>query len=743
MTSQLGNTHHNLLTRITLAAIALLACGSLLTPSAHGAELGEQAHSLKKVPADASFYSASMRLREQWHIFRDSKAYAKLMQIPLVQIGKMQATFQWEQSEEPTIAKLREYVQSQAGQDAVAVLKEMFAEEVFVYGGNDIADVFGVFMEVNSMRRAAPVEAALSGKEKDEVLTDRMFEVLEKNADKLKVPTMVFGFRIKDQERAKRELDEVHSLLRNLLDQAQPELAAHLEREQIGGHEFLSFRADGSMLPWEKIEEEADDLTDEQFEKIKNFVSKQKLVVALGVTDEFVVLSIGESTDQLEKMGKGDVLASVPAIKRLEKHAGERVVGIQYASKAFATEVGSTDRTMDDIIGAAEQALDKAEVSEERRQQILEDIRSFDLARFMPAPGNTSAVMFLTDRGYEGFQYNDQKRPMLDSSKPLSILSHVGGRPLLLFASRSKQNISDYESLVEWLKKTALHLEKIVEDKADEEDWAKYQDVREKALVLLERLDRANRDYLYTALADGQGAFILSADAKSKQWIKQMPESPKALPMLEVGFTAAVSDAEKLRQAVRVYIDVAVEAYELIKEHNPKEMPELKLPKADVSELSDGGKLYKFPLPKKWGVDPQVAVTAGLTDKQVAVSTMPKTTERLLAETPPDLDTSLKLDRPAAIVTHIEFARSIAAVRPWIDYGIDVATGKLKPRKEDDEEDDKPAEPNPIMLQMGFVVPQVHQLLDAASALKSATAIVYEEDDAWVTHSETHFEDLK
>jgi len=47
---------------------------------------------------------------------------------------------------------------------------------------------------------------------------DRVLEFLDKHSDKLKVPTMVVGFRIKDQARAKRELDEVHSLIRNLLD---------------------------------------------------------------------------------------------------------------------------------------------------------------------------------------------------------------------------------------------------------------------------------------------------------------------------------------------------------------------------------------------------------------------------------------------------------------------------------------------------------------------------------------------
>jgi hypothetical protein len=212
--------------------------------------------------------------------------------------------------------------------------------------------------------------------------------------------------------------------------------------------------------------------------------------------------------------------------------------------------------------------------------------------------------------------------------------------------------------------------------------------------------------------------------------------------MVELALAASVSDAEHLREGVAAYMEIARDAYRLLKEIHPQEMPDLKMPKATVSDLSGGGKMYSYPLPAKWGVDPQVAVNAGLTDKFVAVSIMPKTTERLLNETTPDFDTSLRLDRPAAMVAHIEIAKLIDAVRPWIDYGVDVAMGKLKVKKDGDE-DEAPAEANPAMLQMGFIVPQIHQFLDVASVLRSATSMTYEEDGVWVTHSESHIQDLK
>jgi hypothetical protein len=732
--------------RMVMAALATAIFASAPLVSANAADLADQAHSLRKVPADAAFYSASLRLREQWHAFKSSKAYAKLMEIPLVQFAKMQVEFQWQQSEDPRLAKFRDYVQSPAGQDGVAVLKEMFSDEFFVYGGSDIAESLKLFMEFNSLRRTVRLEALAKGKNPEEVTINRALEILDKHSATFKLPTIVFGFRIKDQARAKRELDEVHSLIRNALDENEPDLAAHLQREQIAGHQFLTLRLDGSMLPWDQVREAAKSLDDDQFAKLKTFIMKHKLAVALGVADEFVLFSIGESTDQLEKLGQGPVMADAAPIKRLEKHTDQRLVAIQYASKAIVQGFGSPQQSLDDLAVVADEGLAKMKVSEEHRKQIADDIRSLNLSHYMPEPGNTSGVCFLTGRGYESYQYNDGHRPMMDSSKPLTILSHVGGSPMLLVASRSKQNIQDYEHAVAWLKKTAVHVEQITEEKSDPDEWAKYQELRKRIVALLERIDQANRADLYPALADGQGAFVLDVSAESKQWFDKMPESPKPLPMMEMAFVAGVSNAELLRQGVSAYIEVARDAYKLLKEINPHEMPELKLPKANVSDLIGGGKLYTYPLPKKWGVDPQVAVNAGLTDRFVAISTMPKTTERLLNEMAPNLDTSLKLDRPAAMVVHVEFARFIDALRPWIDYGVDVATGKLKLHKDENSDDaDRraTAEQSQKMMMLGAVVPQIQQFLDVASALRSATSVTYEEDGEWVTHSETHIEDLK
>jgi hypothetical protein len=337
---------------------------------------------------------------------------------------------------------------------------------------------------------------------------------------------------------------------------------------------------------------------------------------------------------------------------------------------------------------------------------------------------------------------------MADSSKPLTILDHVGGNPTLFVAARSKESPEDYEAMVSGLKRIAQRVEKIAESKAEPDDWAEYQEIREKALPLLRRLDRVTREHLIPALQDGQSGLVMDTSAESKRWFRQMPESPKPLPMLEFAIITGVSDAGELRTAWTEYYDIVRDAIELVREQHPDDVPDFTLPEPQERELEGGGTAYVFNFPEEWGVDSKIAPNAGLTDSVAAISVMPGTTERLLRKTELDVDTSLDLDRPAAVVSYSNFGEFIDVFRPWIDYGFDVAIGKLKVEDEEaeddgDADDEQPEPPSPLMLQAGFFIPQLQQLLDVASALRSFSMVSYDEDGVWVTHSETHFEDLK
>jgi hypothetical protein len=755
MTTLRSFNPYRVIRHFALATIALLSLIAM-RGGADAAELAEQAHSLRVVPADVAYYSSSLRLKEQLDAFLNSNAYARLMEIQLVQFAKGLIQTQWQQASLPAVQEFRDYVESDEGQEVIEVLKEMFADEIFVYGGNDLTDWLQLFAELNGIQQRVRLEASTSDEDFQQLLKKRMLRIFEERADGLDAPTIVAGFRINDADKARQQLDTVQGHLRQLLDDKQPELSANLQRDQIAGNEFLTLRLDGSMIPWDQVREEIDDADAEDFEKWRELISKKTIALALGVIENVVLISVGESTDHLENFGKGPFLADHEALKRLAKHSDERVISISYLSAEFAKNLSSPQKTLNDLANSLDQALVEAEIEEPLRKKLIEDIQSLDLAKYMPVPGETSSIAFITDRGYEAFRYQTGTQPLLDSSKPLEILDHIGGSPLMCVASRSNDTVEDYDRATAWLKKTAGHVEEIAKSKSKPEDWDTYLEYRDRVIALLNRLDAANRNLVYPALSKSEAAIVLDASAESKQWTTHAPESPTALPMLEFGIVMSVSDAEHLRKAVNEYVEVFRDGIALAREINPDSLPDFEIPEAEERNAEGGGKLYVYPLPDPWGIDEQLAPTAGLTESTAVLSTMPATAERLLQATPQKIDTSLDLTRPAAAVVHIKFADLLTKIRPWIDYGLAVGMGTLKNEEPeddgdendesgsaDDEEAEVPAQAAQVAFQVGIFMPQVYQLFDVLSAFRSVTMITYEEDGVWVTHSETNIQDLE
>lgn len=722
------------------AALAGMIFVSLLP--AYGEALVDQAHSLRSVPADACFYSASLRLQEQLDVFLESQAYARLLQVPIVQLAKMQITFQWQQSPEPTVAKFRTYYQSPEGQQTAALLKEMFSDEFFCYGGAELADVLEFFSELNGLNRMAQIEALASGQPPEEAQHRIMAIVLERS-EKLTIPEVVFGFRIKDQDQATRQLDQIRTAVVDLFNEVRPELSTHVQREQIAGHEFVTLRLDGTLLPWDEMRTEADEMDEETFNQWKELVSGKKLAVAVGVWDEFLLVFVGDTTEHLEKYGKGPLLADLPDFARLNRHAAERITSISYVSTALMSKVNSPRRSINDLAGLAEVGLHTVELNASRREQILADVRGLaeNLVKYLPEPAAMSMVSFLTERGGESYQYRGGTLGAYDSSQPLTILDHAGGNPLLLIASRSKQTVEEYDQTVSWLQRVGLDVEELAKQKTPPEEWTDYEKWRPRVVELLTRFNATTREHLFPALADGQLAIVIDAQAKSDRWIAQMPPAKEPLPMLEAGLVGSVTSAEHLRSGVADYFGIVQDTIALLHEAHPEEMPDVKLPPPQV-ESSGGATSYNYSCPAEWGLDPQIALSAGMTESTWAASLSPALTTRLIDETPLAIDSPLDVRRPAAMIAHIQLPKLLEAIRPWVDYGFAVSAAQLQAGDEADEEQAAAGEAA-AMMPAGFILPQVHQLLDVLAAVESYTSVTYREDDVWVTHSELHVVDLK
>src|SRR4051812_43746204 len=84
----------------------LLLVATCLPANARAADPVRETTSLKFVPASAAFYGSYLRNSEQWNILVKSKAYAKLMSMPSLQMGLAQLQAFWDDS--PEVAAFRE-----------------------------------------------------------------------------------------------------------------------------------------------------------------------------------------------------------------------------------------------------------------------------------------------------------------------------------------------------------------------------------------------------------------------------------------------------------------------------------------------------------------------------------------------------------------------------------------------------------------------------------------------------------
>ena len=75
------------------------------------------------------------------------------------------------------------------------------------------------------------------------------------------------------------------------------------------------------------------------------------LVVAVGLRGDYLLVSIGSSTDVLARLGQGKHLAERPELAPLQKFAGNRLTGVDYLSQAMSADrqqQGEHRRTVED-----------------------------------------------------------------------------------------------------------------------------------------------------------------------------------------------------------------------------------------------------------------------------------------------------------------------------------------------------------------------------------------------------------
>lgn len=670
------------------------------------------AASLQFAPADAASYATFLRLGEQWDAISKSKAWQKLIELPLAQDA-------WKKVNGPDSP-----LQNKEVQKWLSLAGELVSRECCMIAGESWTDFALILQEVQGTRLGQMFkQLGQLGVANDTAQLKSMLAALNENRDKLKAPDLLLGFRAANAKRAGELHKKIAEGLGDLVEIVGP-LKGRLKKQRIGGAEWTVVKLDGTMVPWNEIPWNAIEEQPGEYKALVKRLEALTLTLAIGVHDDFVIVSLGSATDMVDKLGKGKKLSELPEFKVLNDHAERKIDSISYTSKSSNARTQLSKNDIDDMVEGIDTLLENLDLTKEQRQTIKKDLLALakEWKAGLPEAGATLDFSFATEQGSESYGYDWTVYPGGIQAKPLSLLQHVGGNPILAVVGRSTTLAEDYRWLVKLIKTADKHFENLVLPKLEQEVREPVAKALEVIRPLARELDGINEKMLLPALKDGQIGLVFDAKQTSKQWIKALPETERALPLPELALILGVSDADLLVKALGEYRKIANKAIAKIAELSMGE--KFEIPPANQRKTGDGLLLTQN-IAAPLQLDPQIVLTAGIGKNVAAFGYTEAFVERLLKPTPLKGHGPLaKADAPLVGAVYFNWEGLIKAATPWVDLVLDNVLA--------DEEKKEAAS----------IRKQVHTMLEIVSVLKTVSSATYVKDKALVTRTETIYRDL-
>lgn len=711
------------------------------------------------VPHDAAFLSSSLRLRQQYDMLVGSNAYKAIMDLPAV---KRALDSYDEQRSTPgsPFSTVESFLELPDNKAAAELLADMVATDTFVYGEPSCVSFWKLVRTVMEAQQRAGLAAGREDMVVEEMPDDAAdddlkieafaadvdtrrgarvaLETLADNLDLLVVPDVVWGFKTTKRDVAVAQLDRLETLAASLLE-GDPDGATAVAGRKIAGGEVLTFTVDGSRVPWADMERElaAAAGDDQRAEQVFDRLRDLDLVLAVGLVGDWVIVSLGDSADHLDKLaipGSGRKgLLDLPVFAPLRADAGRPLTAVSYVSESFAEAVADPEAGLDSMVAA----LDGLETVEELPAEAVDDIRGLakraagEYGRRLPQPGPWMGYSFLTDRGYEGYAWNWSRNQPFDGDRRLDLLEHVGGAPLAVLATRIKSDRAAFDAAVE-IAAAAWQLGlRHGRPSMDDDERKSFDALAERLTPFAARLVTALREKVIASLADGQIALVLDAKGRAAKPQRRLPSSAEPLPIVEPGIVLPVADPKLFKDGLNDLFALADEFTEAVRELDPRAMPETyRIPEPDRAK-SDGGSVWSWALANA-GLDEQIRPAIGVGDEVVVLSLVPKQAGRMLAESGLETGTQLtKFDEPLAAAAAVDVAGLIDAARPWVVYltrygCVQQREGEVDPRRQLSADDETPEAKDALE--------HVAVILEALKSLRVAVAETSYREGALVTH---------
>jgi hypothetical protein len=731
---------------IQSAAVRVAAVALLFVATATG-QAADPKSSLEFVPADAHVYVSVSRLGE--HVAKIGKSNWWREVQKNEDIKRMLPPSDIPADADVNLPSIANIILDIKAHPLVG---EMAAEEVFVYTDRRAVDMLALssdlttntyigYMGIGFMFATGRVD--FFGGDFENLFAERLLRPVRDNLDKVKVPHIVMGFKIKDSAKAEKVLAAQVDRLREMInDFALSAPSDKILEETVAGKNCYIWRFSGESVPWPMVF----DLHSEvpaAFEPIFAHLRGLKGVVTLSVNNGYVLIGVADSPVWIEKLGDGELLANSADFAPLKKMADKPVTGVAYASNEARSAWYLDKPDIANIVKSIKLAMQQSEVSEPVAKEVGKalDEMGEQLSEHLPRIGSSLTIAHTSSEGLELTNYDHTEPMHWDGTKPLTILDHVSSAPLAFWAGRNK----GFEDLYGTLSKVSTRgyelFEKHVLASFRPEAQAEAKPFFDRMKGVVKKFDRAVRDLWLPPLEEGQSALVLNVRSLTGPWSVGAPPGAAEVAIPLPALVFGVKDMDQLHAGIKEFRNVFNEGAQVVAETIPFSGDAVKIEEPKSREFPEGT-IYWHVLPKDWMFDKRIAPNYGLGKGFAAFSFVPLDTQQLLGTSslkmPAPLD---KRDAPLAAAVYIDVPRVVETVGSWMLLSPQY---EYESEKIEFEEDGRIVEESKLVpvAPDGDSGQRFKALLEFAKAVPSYTSATRIEGETAITHGILRIVDL-
>ncbi len=432
--------------------------------------------SLRFVGSDASFYSGSFQLEDQWLAFIKGPFAQHVLTSSLAQKYTQVFNQQWNERSGP-IGELRRNLENPNIASVVGLLSDMFREEVFIFGGPELP---GSLIAINKLSSEIQAVAA----ESPEELNTYLMSMQKEQFDAIQIPTLVFGGKISNKDLALQQIDILEALATVALANV-PELQQlqdGLKRVEDQSGTRLTMTLEASMIPWDQLANNPD--TAEIVTKFESLLQGRQLAISLGVFNEYIILALSESINDIAKLNSaGTSLLENDAMELVRSKSTEQIVGVGYVSDELATAnfeanlEGYFSKNIGQFVAIGQMAtaaqleytededeVDKLEATLDILDSLPEDLEWLDeqIGQHVPEMKGQTSVAVARQDGLETWSEYRTENVIWESKDSLPVLQQLGGNPIGFIAARRQHHPEYFETARSIVRKVRSYLDRIV-----------------------------------------------------------------------------------------------------------------------------------------------------------------------------------------------------------------------------------------------------------------------------------------